>query len=317
MIEERLRALKLTKKMKIVEKSGQKFIQVLKNSSKKMKTVGCDDPKCLINKTKNGGNCKKNEIVYEITCKQCKDRYIGETARNGHTRSIEHINDSESNNVEEMERSVLLRHINEKHLGEKVEFEMKVIKSYQHDPLAIQCAEAVWIRNVNPSKRINNKKEYHQPGDVEIVYEKNENENIKMKKKVSKSKNCDQSNYTLPQQNCSNQQNESTQEEIHYTCDQCDYMVTQKDHLERHIERTHKITNYECDKCDYKAAQKQQLKRHKKTKHEQSIEPSIADFIQNLRKQNEVQKSKKAEINVENQNHNDSNDEDTSISTNK
>jgi len=186
MIEERLKALKLTGKMKIIEKSGQKFIEVLKKSTKKLKTIGCDDPKCLINKTKNGGNCKKNEITYEIKCKQCKDIYIGETARNGHTRGIEHINDSESHNEEEKERSVLLRHINEKHQGEKVEFEMRVIKSYQHDPLARQCAEAVWIRNVEPSKRINNKKEYHQPGDVEIVYEKNESEEVKMRKKISK-----------------------------------------------------------------------------------------------------------------------------------
>ena len=40
--------------------------------------------------------------------------------------------------------------------------------------------------------------------------------------------------------------------------------------------------------------------------------PSIAKFIQNLRKQNELLKSKKAEIIGENQNHSDSNDEDIS-----
>ena len=114
------------------------------------------------------------------------DQYHGETARNGHTRGIEHVEDMESNNEERKEKSVLLRHINEKHSGEKVDFDMKVVRSYQHDALARQCAEAVWIKNVEPEKRINNKKEYHQPGDVEIRYKKNENEEVKMRKAKTK-----------------------------------------------------------------------------------------------------------------------------------
>ena len=61
---------------------------------------------------------------------------------------------------------------------------MKVIRSYQHDPLGRQCSEAVWIKNVEPSKRINNKNEFHQPGDVEVMYQKNENEDFRKKKKV-------------------------------------------------------------------------------------------------------------------------------------
>ena len=78
--------------MKVVEKPGQKFIDILKKHNRKQKTNHCNDPDCLISKTKNGGNCRKNEITYEIKCKQCKDTYIGETARNGHTRGIEHVN---------------------------------------------------------------------------------------------------------------------------------------------------------------------------------------------------------------------------------
>ena len=63
----------------------------------------------------------------------------------------------------------------EKHDGRKVDFKnfkMNVIKSFQHDPLRRQCAEAIWIKNIEPSKLINNKKEYHQPGDVQVRYEK-------------------------------------------------------------------------------------------------------------------------------------------------
>ena len=61
-----------------------------------------------------------------------------------------------SNYEDEKEKSVLLRHMREKHARRKVDFDMKVLKSYQHDPLSRHCAEAVWIRKVEPAKRINN-----------------------------------------------------------------------------------------------------------------------------------------------------------------
>ena len=93
----------------------------------------------------------------------------------------------ESNNENDQEKSIMLRHINEGHNGRKVEFSMKVIKAYQHDPLARQCAEAVWIRKVEPQKRINNKNEFHQPGDIEAIYENNENQEFKKIKNLQQS----------------------------------------------------------------------------------------------------------------------------------
>ena len=78
-----------------------------------------------------------NEIVYQITCKQCGDIYIGESARNGHTRSIDHMQQMQRKE----EASVLWRHRREKHNGEETEFEMKILSSYRHDPLSRQCAE--------------------------------------------------------------------------------------------------------------------------------------------------------------------------------
>ena len=163
MIEKKLKNLNLPEKVKIVEKPGQKFIQVMKKYARKERKVPCEDPECLIGNTEKGGDCRKNEIVYAIHCKECKDQYIGETCRNGRTRSIEHVEDSQSNNVEKREKSILLRHMSEKHSGQKVDFDMKIVRSYQHDALSRQCAEAVFIKNVNPEKRINNKTEYNQP----------------------------------------------------------------------------------------------------------------------------------------------------------
>ena len=126
--------------------------------------------------------CKRNEALYEIECKTCGDKYPGETARNSHVRGIEHKDDSESTNAERREKSVMARHCDEKHDGRMVEFKMTVMKAFEHDPLGGQCAE-LRIKSIEPSKRINNRKEYHQPGDVEIRYKKNESEEMKLKRK--------------------------------------------------------------------------------------------------------------------------------------
>ena len=97
-IDEKLKRLNLTKKVKIIEKPGPKFFDKLKILNRKPKINNCKDPNCLIQKTQNGGNCKINEIVYSIICKECGDRYTGETSRNGHSRSIEHVKDAKSEN---------------------------------------------------------------------------------------------------------------------------------------------------------------------------------------------------------------------------
>ena len=115
--------MNLNKVVKIVEKPGQKFFDRLKILNKKPKTKKCNDPDCLI--SQNGGNCKTNEIVYFIKCKDCGDVYIGETCRNGHSRGKEHVKNARSENAKEREKSVLLRHMKEKHEGKIVPFDKK------------------------------------------------------------------------------------------------------------------------------------------------------------------------------------------------
>ena len=81
--------------------------------------------------------------------------YIGETSKNTQMRfkSKQHMEDMHRNS----EDSVLMRYRREKHEGREIPFEMKVVASFLHDPLAIQCAEAIWIKKVDYDKRINNK----------------------------------------------------------------------------------------------------------------------------------------------------------------
>ena len=47
----------------------------------------------------------------------CESKYIGETSRNAHIRGIEHVEEMDSNNKTEQEKSIMLRHINEAHEG--------------------------------------------------------------------------------------------------------------------------------------------------------------------------------------------------------
>ena len=67
------------------------------------------------------------------------------------------------------EKSVLLRHMGEKHNGKTVTFKMNVESMHQNNALSRQCNEAVRIKEVNPNERINNKEEFHQPGDIEVT----------------------------------------------------------------------------------------------------------------------------------------------------
>ena len=113
----------------------------ISNKDKNAKKA-CTDEGCMVGN--KGLSCRTNEVVYQITCKECNDIYIGETSRNAHTRSKEHAEDLRRM----LEGSVLRKHELMKHGGQHVEFEMEVLSSFQHDPLARQCAEANWINKI-------------------------------------------------------------------------------------------------------------------------------------------------------------------------
>ena len=92
MIDERLKALGLWDKMRVIEKPGMKFIEVLKIQNKKKPKTLSEDKDCLVGQNPKGGNCWTNEIVYKITCKTCGDIYIlGESSKNTHTHSKQHM----------------------------------------------------------------------------------------------------------------------------------------------------------------------------------------------------------------------------------
>ena len=252
--------------------------------NKKPKVNNCNDPDCLIQKTKNGGNCKLNEIVYSILCQECKDRYVGETSRNGHSRSIEHIKNSKSENTKQREKSVLLRHREEKHEGKEVSFEMKILSTHQHDALGRQCGEAVWIKETHPNKRINNKEEYHQPGDVEIVYNKNDHE-LKTKSKLKTKENEKIEN---DKKDDETEQGKSTESFIRSVRNENEIpndeeiVNTQElinDARQRRIRKMNgKIQTINCDICDFKTGSQTLLNKHKENNHNEQKEKNSQEM---------------------------------------
>ena len=72
-IEKRLHALNLPEKVKVVEKPGPKFAQILKAKTKTAKKEACKDPKCLVGQNEKGGNCRTNER--DIKCPLCAESH--------------------------------------------------------------------------------------------------------------------------------------------------------------------------------------------------------------------------------------------------
>ena len=50
-----------------------------------------DNNNCMICREEDSkGRCRQTGVVYEISCKSCDSKYIGETSRNGYTRGLEY-----------------------------------------------------------------------------------------------------------------------------------------------------------------------------------------------------------------------------------
>ena len=92
-----------------------------------------------------GGNCRSTGVTYEVRCKKCDKRYIGETARNAFTRGREHWKGI----VKKSKDSVFHVHGVEEHGGrvQVKDYEMKVTGVYGGDATKRQVAEAVTIQH--------------------------------------------------------------------------------------------------------------------------------------------------------------------------
>ena len=87
------------RRVKIIEKTGTQIQQLL-TSSDPWETETCSRENCMVCQSSKDGysRCKETNLLYMNTCRICKSLgktqvYIGETARSGYRRSIEHLGD--------------------------------------------------------------------------------------------------------------------------------------------------------------------------------------------------------------------------------
>ena len=120
-------------KIRVIERPGPKhqFTMLATNSNSRPKC----DKKCLVCDTKDGGNCRSKGIVYELLCDGCKAGYDGQTGRNALSRGREHVAKSTANDMNEREKSVIYRHERDSHEGQKMKWNMKVVRSFNKQPL--------------------------------------------------------------------------------------------------------------------------------------------------------------------------------------
>ena len=106
------------------------------------------------------GRCRSTGVTYEVRCKRCGDRYIGETARNAYTRGMEHRDGIEKRSKE----SPFHVHDMERHGGVSegaAGYEMKVTGVFGGDATKRQVAEAVHIQHAR-GELINRQDEWRQ-----------------------------------------------------------------------------------------------------------------------------------------------------------
>ena len=149
-------------KFKVVEKGGMTIEKMLQNSNPTA-SGKCGKSNCIMDNQPGGGKqCHKSNVMYEWKCEQCESSYIGETSRNFYSRSLEHIEKSNTNSDD----SFISNHQKECHDGGQPQFNVKVIKTFQ-DPLSRQVAEGVYIRR-NPNNSLNTKLDFYQASTYRV-----------------------------------------------------------------------------------------------------------------------------------------------------
>ena len=109
------------------------------------------------------GKCGKQGVVYSITCETCREQgltcqYWGESARTGHDRGLEHLNDLRSRR----ETNALVKHWMEHHEeegGPEPSFTMKIMKTFV-SPLQRQSYEGFKIGSFKGHILMNKKGEW-------------------------------------------------------------------------------------------------------------------------------------------------------------
>ena len=112
------------------------------------KCIVTNNKACVICPDTHNNTCSTKNVVYEITCRRCNKRYIGETERSLHDRMLEHRraatkSDKHPNNA-------LAKHYFLEHHSLSRLFHYEVLKSHLNSDTKRKIAEAMFIRQLKP-----------------------------------------------------------------------------------------------------------------------------------------------------------------------
>ena len=223
-------------RIKFVSKAGQKLVNLVKRKDPFAKNCTNNDcPPCenLSPEHKVLTRCKVDNVTYQGICKTCGDKgiqriYDGETARNLHIRSKEHVNEYNRN----YENSWMVKDVNKEHEGNKdsVEFTWKVLRKHMK-PLERQVAEAVNISKKKDEENMNSKSEFNH----QTV------KRISLDKKKHMSFQCKICGIQSEQKEVLNSHMQMFHTKIQ--CVQCDYEAIGEKDLKYHAYVNHKLTH--------------------------------------------------------------------------
>ena len=131
---------------------------------------------CPYSKEGKGGECRREGVVYRMTCLKCekggiKAEYWGETSRTGYERGEEHLAGLESR----YEKNALWKHSHVHHEGDLKgeEVKMEIIESHR-SPLNRQIHEGVEIEVNGADLLLNSKAEWNHSKIPRVVIEMGE-----------------------------------------------------------------------------------------------------------------------------------------------
>ena len=138
----------------VVEIPGDTLKKRLQRSDP-FKREFCDkEERCMVCSGEGRGRCRDESVTYVVSCSECDARYIGETARNGHTRGLEHRSALRRKDLD----SPLYSHCVDTHDSRQVAFYMQVTGTFGGDALKRQIKESVLISK-EPTQRLLNRRD--------------------------------------------------------------------------------------------------------------------------------------------------------------
>ena len=145
-------------KMKVIERSGTKVIQMLQRNDPFKKKFCAKPGRCMVCSGDNPGGCRDNGITYRINCEEdCNYEYTGQTNHNGYTRGERHLQEYRQQHG----KGALWNNCANVHNGDQRAFTMSIVDRCRNDPTKRQILESVRMQRIPEEIQMNSRSEWN------------------------------------------------------------------------------------------------------------------------------------------------------------